>query len=206
GVADQRRTERDRRRVDVRGQRGDAGSGHGPHRGLVRLGEAARRAGRKQARARQARSCRNGADGSPNLGEKHDRGPAAGVRDRSGTNPRGAAVATTRAGFVGVRETMQTRSWGADNLGMRTTTLALGCIASLIRGVMLVSTERLAGAALALAGAALVLAWLRGLTSRRVGPKGPSEARVSKRAQAQPSTIRVRLDGVKLAAAVVMTI
>ncbi|HLT36068.1 MAG TPA: ComEC/Rec2 family competence protein [Enhygromyxa sp.] len=101
---------------------------------------------------------------------------------------------------------MQTRSWGADNLGMRTTTLALGCIASLICGVMLVSTERLAGAALALAGAALVLAWLRGLTSRRVGPKGPSEARVSKRAQAQPSTIRVRLDGVKLAAAVVMTI
>ncbi|HLT39355.1 MAG TPA: ubiquinone/menaquinone biosynthesis methyltransferase [Enhygromyxa sp.] len=33
--------------------------------------------------------------------------------------------------------------------------------------------------------------------SQRVGPKGPSEARVSERAQAQPSTIRVRLDGVK---------
>ncbi|HLT40099.1 MAG TPA: metal-dependent hydrolase [Enhygromyxa sp.] len=33
--------------------------------------------------------------------------------------------------------------------------------------------------------------------SQRVGPKGPSEARVSERAQAKPSTIRVRLDGVK---------
>src|SRR5690606_38052035 len=35
--------------------------------------------------------------------------------------------------------------------------------------------------------------------SQRVGPKGPSEARVSERAQAQPSTIRVRLAGVKKA-------
>src|SRR5690606_37887336 len=37
--------------------------------------------------------------------------------------------------------------------------------------------------------------------SQRVGPKGPSEARVSERAQAQPSTIRVRLAGVKKASA-----
>jgi len=34
------------------------------------------------------------------------------------------------------------------------------------------------------------------IDSQRVGPKGPSEARVSERAEAEPSTVRVRLDGV----------